>query len=138
MQNATDVVSAFKRTVTLFAFCILHLALLSCSKIPPSTTPAASPALAQLRRDITQATQGPGVQRGIWGIVIHSLDRNERLFDLQPRTLLVPASIAKLAAVATAAEAVGWDFRYETTLQATGPIVDGVLKGDLVIVGSGD
>ena len=138
MQNATDVASAFRRTVTLSAFCILHLALLSCSKIPPATTPAASPAIEQLRRDITQATQAPGVQRGVWGIVVHSLDRNERLFELQPRTLLVPASIAKLAAVATAAEAVGWDYRYETTLQATGPIVDGVLKGDLIVVGSGD
>jgi D-alanyl-D-alanine carboxypeptidase/D-alanyl-D-alanine-endopeptidase (penicillin-binding protein 4) len=52
--------------------------------------------------------------------------------------LLVPASAAKLAAVATAAEAVGWDYRYETTLRATGPIVDGVLQGDLIAVGSGD
>jgi len=66
------------------------------------------------------------------------MDRNERLFELQPQTLLVPASVAKLAVVATAAEAVGWEYRFETTLQATGPIVDGVLKGDLVVVGSGD
>jgi len=138
MQNADDVVSGFSRTA-LFAFCILHFVLLSCSKTSPTTSPAsARTALDQLRREITQATQSPGVQRGVWGIVVHSLDRNERLFELQPRTLLVPASVAKLAVVATAAEAVGWDYQYETTLQATGPIVDGVLKGDLVIVGSGD
>jgi D-alanyl-D-alanine carboxypeptidase/D-alanyl-D-alanine-endopeptidase (penicillin-binding protein 4) len=71
-------------------------------------------------------------------VVVQSLDRDERLFELQPRTLLVPASVAKLAAVATAAEAVGWDYRYETTLKATGPIVDGVLSGDLLVIGSGD
>ena len=114
----------------VFAFCLLHFALLSCTKASPATAPATTTArlaLDQLRRDITQATQAPGVQRGVWGIVVHSLDRNERLFELQPRTLLVPASVAKLAAVATAAEAVGWDYQYETTLEATGPIVDGVL-----------
>ena len=127
------------RRVVAFAFCILHFALLSCAK-SPSTAPATSSgnALEQLRREITQATQAPGVQRGVWGIVVHSLDRNERLFEMQPGTLLVPASVAKLAVVATAAEAVGWDYRFETTLQATGPIVDGVLKGDLLAVGSGD
>jgi D-alanyl-D-alanine carboxypeptidase/D-alanyl-D-alanine-endopeptidase (penicillin-binding protein 4) len=35
-------------------------------------------------------------------------------------------------------DAVGWDFRYETTMLATGPVTDGVVEGDLVVVGSGD
>jgi len=101
MQNADDVVSGFSRTLTVFAVCLLHVALLSCNKASPTTTPRASSrtALDQLRRDIMQATQSPGVQRGVWGIVVQSLDRNERLFDLQPGTLLVPASVAKLAVV---------------------------------------
>ena len=78
------------------------------------------------------------MQRGVWGIVVHSLDRNERLFEMQPGTLLVPASVAKLAAVATAVEAVGWNYEFETTLRVTGPIRDGVLAGNLLVVGSGD
>src|SRR5688572_9119888 len=94
--------------------------------------------LTRLRLDLTQATQQTGVSRGAWGVVVQSLDRDERLFELNPRMLLVPASVAKLAAVATAAEAVGWDYRFETTLRTTGPIVDGVLQGDLIVVGSGD
>src|SRR5688572_8644074 len=94
--------------------------------------------LTRLRLDLTQATQQTGVSRGAWGVVVQSLDRDERLFELNPRMLLVPASVAKLAAVATAAEAVGWDYRFETTLRATGPVVDGVLQGDLLVVGSGD
>ena len=130
--------STFRRTAA-FAFCLLQFALLSCSKAAPATAPATTlTPLDRLRLDITQATQTSGVQRGAWGVVVHSLDRNERLFELQPRTLLVPASVAKLATVATAAEAVGWDYRYETALQGTGPIADGVLKGDLIAVGSGD
>ena len=125
----------------------LLVALVGCAR-PSVTAPAAPPPIAapapsldpiqQLRQEISSAIQLPGVQRGAWGIVVYSLDRNERLFELNPRMLLVPASVAKLAAVATAAEAVGWNYRFETTLRATGPIVDGVLKGDLLIVGGGD
>ena len=138
MLNADGAVS-FRRTFAVLAFCILHFALLSCAKSSPSTAPRSpSAALDQLRRDITQATQSSGVQRGVWGIVVQSLDRNERLFELQPRILLVPASVAKLAVVATAAEAVGWDYQFETTIRATGPISDGVLMGDLMVSGSGD
>jgi D-alanyl-D-alanine carboxypeptidase/D-alanyl-D-alanine-endopeptidase (penicillin-binding protein 4) len=80
----------------------------------------------------------PGVSRAAWGVVVQSLDRRERLFALNADMLLVPASVAKLITVATAADAVGWDYRYSTTLRATGPTVDGVLRGDLVVVGSGD
>jgi D-alanyl-D-alanine carboxypeptidase/D-alanyl-D-alanine-endopeptidase (penicillin-binding protein 4) len=80
----------------------------------------------------------PGVSRAAWGIAVHSLDRREQLFALSPATLLVPASVAKLVTVATAADAVGWDYRYTTTLRAAGPIVDGVLLGDLFVVGAGD
>jgi D-alanyl-D-alanine carboxypeptidase/D-alanyl-D-alanine-endopeptidase (penicillin-binding protein 4) len=81
---------------------------------------------------------GDGVQRGVWGVIIDSLDRNERLFELNPRLLLVPASSAKIVTVATAADAVGWNFRYTTTLLASGSIINGVLRGDLIAVGSGD
>jgi D-alanyl-D-alanine carboxypeptidase/D-alanyl-D-alanine-endopeptidase (penicillin-binding protein 4) len=134
-----DVVAAVRRT-SVFACCILHLAFLACSKAAPATSAAAAArtAIAQLQRDITRATQGPGVQRGVWGIAVHSMDRNERLFELQPRALLVPASVAKIAAVATAAEAVGWDYQFETSIRATGPVTDGSLAGDLLVIGSGD
>ena len=130
-----------------FAFCILHFAFAlasACAKAPPPVpAPAAVPAavrdpLAELQQTIAAATRAPGVQRGVWGVIVHSLDRNERLFELNPQVLLVPASAAKLAAVATAAEAVGWDYRYETTIRSTAPIVNGVLQGDLIVVGSGD
>ena len=80
----------------------------------------------------------PGVSRAAWGIAVQSLDRRERLFTLNAGTLLVPASVSKLVTVAAAADAVGWDYRYTTTVRAAGPIVDGVLQGDLLVVGGGD
>ena len=122
---------------------ILLLITAGCAKAPPAvvTPPAATPRLdplQQLRQDIVAATASPGVQRASWGIVVQSLARDERLFELNPRTLLVPASAAKMISAATAGEAVGWDYRFETTLRGTGPVVDGALRGDLLVVGSGD
>lgn len=103
-----------------------------------AATPRGAALLEQLQRDLTAVTHMPGVDRGIWGIVVQSLDRPDRLFDLNPRTLMVPASVAKLLSVATAVDTVGWAYRFDTTLQTSAPIVDGVLNGDLIIVGSGD
>lgn len=113
--------------------------MVSCARAPAAVTPSRpGDPLQQLREDIAAATTAPGVRRAAWGILVQSLDRGDRLFALNPGTLLVPASTVKLASLAAAAEAAGWDFRYDTTIRAAGPIVDGVLHGDLLIVGSGD
>ena len=122
-----------------FAFCILHLHYSAAPKRRrPSSLPPPVDTTRQLQNDLTAATKMPGVQRATWGIAVQSLARNERLFDLNPRTLMVPASVAKLVSVATAVDAVGWDYRFTTTLRAAGPIEQGILHGDLIVVGSGD
>jgi D-alanyl-D-alanine carboxypeptidase/D-alanyl-D-alanine-endopeptidase (penicillin-binding protein 4) len=111
----------------------------NCAKSPPA--PPARPALTstqQLQNDLTAATKMPGVQRATWGIAVQSVPHNERLFDLNPQTLMVPASVAKLVSVATAADAVGWDYRFTTILRSAGSIENGVLRGDLLVVGGGD
>lgn len=51
---------------------------------------------------------------------------------------LPPASTAKTLTTAYALETLGPDFRFVTELIATGPVENGVLQGDLVLVGSGD
>jgi serine-type D-Ala-D-Ala carboxypeptidase/endopeptidase (penicillin-binding protein 4) len=110
----------------------------------PAATPPASPrvsapsSLARLAAELLATIGAPGVRRATWGIVVHSLDRNERLYELNARALLVPASIVKLVSVASAVDAVGWEFRFQTTLRTTGTIVNGTLVGDLIVTGSGD
>src|SRR4030095_7103181 len=132
----------FSRTRVVLAFCILNLALLAAScgaKSPPALpTPPPLDNTRQLQADLIAATKMSGVQRATWGIAVQSLARNQRLFDLNPQTLMVPASIAKLISVATAADAVGWEYRFTTTLRSTGSIEGGVLHGDLLVVGGGD
>jgi D-alanyl-D-alanine carboxypeptidase/D-alanyl-D-alanine-endopeptidase (penicillin-binding protein 4) len=108
--------------------------------VPRPAAPASRPPTAerQLANDLQKLTISDGVRRGLWGVIVYSLDRRQHLFDLNPQALLVPASTAKLLSVASAYEAVGWNYRFQTTVWATGPIVDGTLKGDLVVSGSGD
>ena len=143
MQNSQGV----RRFRLHFAFCILNFALLAgCASAQPApvAAPAAqvAPATADPRTQLSEFIQntiaGPGVSRGSWGIVVQSIARDERLFEYNGRALLVPASISKLVAVAAGVEAVGWDYVFETSVRTAGDITNGVLHGDLLIVGSGD
>src|SRR5690349_10116561 len=99
-SNGVKVATTFTpllRTHTLFVLCILNCALLAASCAPKTPPPLATPppidAAQQLRNDLTAATKMPGLQRATWGIAVQSLSRNERLFDLNAQTLLVPASV---------------------------------------------
>lgn len=57
---------------------------------------------------------------------------------LEPDVPLVPASNQKLFTAMGALVLLDHDQRFVTELVATGPVTDGTLDGDLVIVGSGD
>ena len=124
-----------------FAFCLLHVAFLSsvnCARSPVAVAPSRPvDPIGQLRDDITAATHAPGIQRAAWGIVVQSLDTGERLFELNPTTLLVPASTLKLVSLAAAVDAVGWQFSFTTNLRATERVAD-VIRGDLIVQGTGD
>ncbi len=51
---------------------------------------------------------------------------------------MMPGSTMKIVTAATAAELLGWDYRFETKVVSTVPIDHGVLRGDLIVVGGGD
>jgi D-alanyl-D-alanine carboxypeptidase/D-alanyl-D-alanine-endopeptidase (penicillin-binding protein 4) len=55
-----------------------------------------------------------------------------------PAEAFVPASSIKIASTVAALALLGADHRFATAWHATGPVVDGVLRGDLVLKGGGD
>ena len=97
-----------------------------------------SAAVRRLQQDINTILAAPALQSGIWGVMVTSLARDETLYALNARKLLVPSSNMKILTLAAAAERLGWDYAYETRVAAVGQIDSGVLDGDALIVGSGD
>lgn len=92
----------------------------------------------RLQRDIDALLSEPALQRTTWGIVITSLQRKDDLYTLNDHKLLLPASNMKIVTLAVAAERLGWSYSFPTSLIAMGPIEDGTLEGDLLVVGEGD
>ena len=108
--------------------------------VPSSgATPAGSSrAVLDLESALNRLFNDPLVAPIVWGVDIHSLDRNKRLYSLNANTLLMPASTMKIVTLAAAAERLGWDYQYETHLLTSAAIDSGVLTGDLIVRGTGD
>jgi D-alanyl-D-alanine carboxypeptidase/D-alanyl-D-alanine-endopeptidase (penicillin-binding protein 4) len=100
---------------------------------PPDRT-----GVLKLQHDIDTLLANPALERGSWGILVKSLSGGETLYSRDARKLLMPASNMKIVTLAVAAQLLGWNYTYETRLAASGPIHDGVLDGDLIVIGSGD
>jgi D-alanyl-D-alanine carboxypeptidase/D-alanyl-D-alanine-endopeptidase (penicillin-binding protein 4) len=112
-------------------------------QVAAQTAPAAKPRRQpdpheQLRSDLRAIFSTPTVDHGVWAVAVHSLKTGETLYSSNAYRLEVPASNQKVLTTAVAAERLGWDYRYTTQLLATGPIVDGTLDGDLIVVANGD
>jgi len=88
--------------------------------------------------DLNRIFKAPVMEQGLWGVEIKSLDSGRILYSLNPRKLMMPASNMKIVTLAAAAETLGWDYRFKTTLEASAAIENGALKGDLFVRGTGD
>ena len=76
-------------------------------------------------------------QGAVWGAYAVRADGSV-LLDTRSGNLMVPASNVKIITAGTALETLGKDFRWDTNLAYSGTIEDGVLKGDIYIIGGGD
>ncbi len=116
------------------------LAASACARLRAPAAPGATAprARAALAAGLDPLLNDPIVDRALIAIDVRSLATGEQRFARNARQLVMPASNMKILTMAAAAERLGWDFRYVTTLVSDAPIDDGVLRGDLVVVGSGD
>jgi D-alanyl-D-alanine carboxypeptidase/D-alanyl-D-alanine-endopeptidase (penicillin-binding protein 4) len=126
------------RGAGLYAGAAAALLAASCAAGPARAVHPAAPAVPTLQSDIDAILNDPALARGTWGVVVASLKSGERLYARNAEKLLMPASNMKIVTLAAAADALGWDYRYETRLYTAGRIENGTLAGDLVVVGSGD
>lgn len=104
----------------------------------PAPAPPPDTRASRLATAIDAALNAPEFAHAAVGAVVRSLDSGETLYRRNGDTWLTPASTTKVLTAIAAAERLGWGFRFETRLVAMGPIKDGVLDGDLLVVGTGD
>ncbi len=95
---------------------------------PPAPLPAAvAQALAQTR-----------IPASAVSAVVRDVQSGETLFSLNPAAARSPASTIKVVTTYAALDELGPNYVWTTRAYATGPVVAGHLKGDLVLRGGGD
>ena len=107
-----------------------HLLALVCAQAQP---------IQPLDERIHAILNRPEFRHALFGIEIYSLSDDKVLYSLNHDKLFVPGSVTKVVTEGVTLQLLGADYRFRTLVYRTGPISkDGVLKGDLVLVASGD
>ncbi len=86
---------------------------------------------------VNRQSHNGALKDAVWGVLAVHRD-GRTLASLNPGQRLVPASNMKLITTGTALHYFGADARFHTELGYTGIIQDGVLEGDVYIIGHGD
>lgn len=75
---------------------------------------------------------------GILGAAVLRTRDSSLVWKRNPDLRILPASTMKVLTAAAALEDLGPEFRWKTSVWATAPIVNGILKGNLILEGGGD
>lgn len=109
-------------------------ALLACSAMAVYAQSADS-----LASRVEKIMSQPEFAHSNFGIEFYDLESAKVLYSLNSEKLFVPASTTKLLTEGTLLAKLGPNYRFHTPIYRTGPIdKHGTLKGDLILVASGD
>ncbi len=88
--------------------------------------------------EVAKLKADEAIKNGSWSISVYDVTSSKLVYDYNPNQTLMPASTLKVLTTAAALEFLGSDFTFETNILYDEEIVNGVLKGNLYIKGSGD
>ena len=114
-------------------FLCLCLALL----LPPPQAVRAAGVVEFLPAEVEKLFKKHRINKGKTGLLIKSVDGTV-LAAHQPQRAFNPASVVKVITALAALDILGAEFQWETKIAAQGKISNGVLEGDLVLIGGGD
>lgn len=93
----------------------------------------------QIEFNINKMFTDPVLRNANWGFVVYDPQTKKVVTGYNETAPLMPASTTKLLTTETAFSLLGTQYRWNTQLEYSGSIdADGVLTGNLYIVGSGD
>jgi len=103
------------------------------------SAPVSAQSEVPLAQRIQKVISRPEFAHANFGIEFYSLDTGKVIYALNADKLFVPASTTKILTEGTLLAKLGPDYRFHTRVYRTGPIdKHGTLKGDLILVASGD
>ncbi|MDR3706315.1 MAG: D-alanyl-D-alanine carboxypeptidase/D-alanyl-D-alanine-endopeptidase [Paludibacteraceae bacterium] len=94
--------------------------------------------LAISQSAVNAFVNAPDMKRANLSVMIKDVETGETILQHRADKNTVPASTTKLVTTATALEILGPDFTFTTKLQYDGTIENGVLNGNIYILGGGD
>ncbi|MGB3696352.1 MAG: D-alanyl-D-alanine carboxypeptidase/D-alanyl-D-alanine-endopeptidase [Gordonia sp. (in: high G+C Gram-positive bacteria)] len=128
---------SFRRLVPACAAAAAVVLVVSCSSdVEPSAEAVGR--VGELPAAAAQIMDKPAYRGARWIYQVADQDTGEVLFSSRPDELAFTGSTAKLFTVGTLFDSRGTDAKLTTPVYTTGPVADGTLDGDLVLVGSGD
>lgn len=111
-----------------------HIRLASYKVLPPQLA-------LKTRKPLpveTQLIKLHGFRTGDVGYVLYDLQTGAKLTGRGESNMYLPASVSKVPSSLAALHFLGPDYRFQTRLTIKGDIKDGVLTGDVFLIGGGD
>lgn len=110
----------------------------SAQDVTRTKRPEPRPVGIQLSAPLVDSILSAANLSGTVGFVVADAKTGAILEAHNPNTALPPASVNKALTTLFAIGSLGGGYRFETRLVATGPIANGRLDGDLILMGGGD
>ena len=122
---------SIRRALTFLLFCVF-------SSAPQAQGQAVATSPTQLTLSIDRILDQELFENAFWGVVVFDLNSGQMLYGRNEKKSFMPASNTKLYTTAAALDQLGPSYRYRTEVYVDGPVVNGILRGNLIVRGSGD
>ncbi len=91
-----------------------------------------------LEERVDAVVNARGFEGAHWGLLVTECPTGKVVFERNADRMFCPASVTKLFSTAAALAELGADHRFKTPVVRGGEVVEGTLRGDLILVAKGD
>mgnify|MGYP002623450608 CR=1 FL=1 len=117
----------------------LTLILIACLALSAAAQGTASDSIALRAQDaITKFAAAGTLRYATLGIMLCDLRTGQIIASHNPDLACITASTMKTVTASAALQLLGWQFRFRTPVMAVGELTGDHLRGDIVVMGTGD